>query len=187
MSAKPPYGPRDDDRPQPKVASRPFGVPIVERTPQQLSQERDRQTPKHGRAIPEPTFEDITGRYEGDERREMRSRRRTEDRLERLEEKHDSLDEKVDRIDIAVAGIAGQMKILPDLIGSLKDELAARREDDHVVLKQTLEVGAHEAKSRIDTQQVAVTSKWKMAVRIVSGLFSAGVLGAAIALAASRC
>ncbi len=190
----PPKPPRDDDRITPpagvpRVKTDPHGMripPIIERE-RRREIERDRQTPKHGAIVQQSTWDDITGHHEGEDLAMARARRPTPERIARLEAKHDSLDEKVDRIDVAVAGIAGQMQIIPDLIGSLRDELKAKREDDHVVLTTKLDIGKHEAKTRIDTQQIATTSKWKMAVRIISGLFSAGVLGAAIAFAASRC
>jgi hypothetical protein len=65
--------------------------------------------------------------------------------------------------------------------------MKSKRDDDHVVFKQTVEVGGHEAKARIDGQKVAKESKWKIATAVVSGVFSAGVLGALIATLAHGC
>lgn len=115
-------------------------------------------------------------------------------RVENLDEKVEinttklnEVDAKVDRVEVAVSKLDGKMDLLPKMFENLSGELAQRREDGHMVLKQTLELDAHEAKARIDGQKVAKESKWKMAVAIVTGVFSAGVLGALIALAAKGC
>jgi hypothetical protein len=157
---------------------------------------RQRTTPVRGSAIPRPveSFDDLTDRYEGEELQHARSGRPTEKRFEKLEKKSDEdraaiaeIKEDISAVKVSVAGIAGEMKILPALVSELRDALRSKREDEHVVLTTKLDIGKHEAKTRIDTQQVATKSKWNMAVQIVTGLFSAGVLGAAIALIASRC
>lgn len=168
--------------PPPPPPRKPRHQSQTERDLEGMAARRERES-----ASPPYVFDDLTGRYQGEELREQRSKRPTDKRVERLEEKHDSLDKVVDEIRGDVREIKGQMKGLPDLVDLLKTALAAKRDDDHAVLEQQLEVGAHEAKARIDTQQVATKSKWNMAVQVVGGLFSAGVLGAVIALAASRC
>lgn len=66
-----------------------------------------RKTPPRPFAVPEPVEdeEEVTGKHDGDELRELRGRRPTRERLTRLEDKHDGLDEKVDGIDEKVDGI----------------------------------------------------------------------------------
>lgn len=165
-----------------RVETTPRGMAIIERNSTR-DPDRDRRIPKHGPIVATPVFEEITGRFEGEELELARARRPTEERIARLEQKHDSLDEKVDRIDVAVAGIAGQMEIVPALIESLRDELKASRENEHVVLKQTLDIGKHEATARIDTQMLATKAKWK----IIAGIFSTATITAVITALASRC
>jgi hypothetical protein len=151
--------------------------------------------------IPFELPEEITGNYEGEELERIRALRPPEDRFHVLETKHDKLDQKVekldtkvealdtkvDRVEVAVAGINGKMDLLPKMFESLQGELASRREDGHVILKQTLDVNTHEAKARIDTQKVAKESKWKMGVAVVTGVFSTAVITALITLLATKC
>jgi len=145
-------------------------------------------------AVPVEIPSEITGQYEGDQLAEVRAMRKPDDRFERLEIKHDkldakveTLDQKVDRVEIAIATVGGKMDLLPQMFQNLHDEMKTKREEGHVILKQTLEIDGHEAKARIDTKKTAAESKWKIAVAIVTGVTSAGVLGAIIALAATRC
>lgn len=61
-------------------------------------------------AVPEPLDEEeVTGKHEGDELRELRGRRPTRERLHRLEDKHDALDAKVDGIDSRTSRMEGKL------------------------------------------------------------------------------
>lgn len=69
-----------------------------------------RKTPPRPFAVPEPIEdEEVTGKHDGDELRELRGRRPTRERLTRLEDKHDGLDEKVDGIDSKVSRMEGKL------------------------------------------------------------------------------
>jgi hypothetical protein len=184
--------PRDDDRPLPEVKlpkriSEPRGYPIIERQSTQRDIDRDRRTPKHGRAITGPFEEDITGKYQGADLDTARARRPTDERISRLEKKHDSLDDKVDRIDVAVATIAGKMDVIPDLIGTLRDELKSSRDIERVRTTTEFDIVKHEATSRIDTSAYVTKSRWQIIGRAAAYIFSAGGIGAVIALATQRC
>lgn len=179
--------PPDDKKPPPGSSSRRFpstprGVPIL---PQRAITERG--STRHRDYGTEAGWDDITGKYEGEELKAQRAKRGTDDRIARLEAKHDGLDAKVDRIEISVATINGKMDMIPALITNLTDELKVRREDDRIKLTTTLDVGKHDAIQRIDTQALATRSKWRLVLQIASGVFSAGVLGALIAVATRSC
>lgn len=184
-----------------------WGVPIHH--PRKITErgpvDRDRQTPKHGPIVPEHIPEDITGNYQGEELRQARARRPTDKRIEKLEEKNDddrkefgefkdSVNRRFSQLDVAVADLGGQFKLVPELFESLKEELKANREElkasrenEHLVVKQTFDIGTREAVSRIETKTFAAQAKWKIALKIATGLTSAGVLGAIIALIAQNC
>lgn len=70
-------------------------------------------------AVPVELEEDVTGRYEGDELRSMRSRRSSEERISRLEGKHDGLAATVGETRIDVA----QLKVESDEHGKKLDKI----------------------------------------------------------------
>lgn len=73
----------------------------------------DKRTPPRGvESAPEPVFDDITGKYSGDDLVRARSRRPTPERLRILETKHDALNEDVTEIRVGVSKMSGQMDVL---------------------------------------------------------------------------
>ncbi len=112
--------------------------------------------PAHVRAQTAPPVEEIeeevTGQHSGEELRKMRARRTTGERVDRLEVKHDHSDAKIDahgerigKLEVVVADFGGQMKILPDLVDTMKSATNAlqRRED----VTFTAKVGVHSAQA----------------------------------------
>ena len=74
---------------------------------------------KERESVPVECEEDVTGRYEGDELRSMRSRRSSEERISRLEGKHDGLAATVGETRIDVA----QLKVESDEHGKKLDKI----------------------------------------------------------------
>ena len=133
--------------------------------------DRDNRTPKtppvgiQAQIAPEGEFESAeegTGTHSGEALKTIRANRPTKESILRLYEKHDKLDEKVDKIDVNVSKISGQMDVLPKLVSLLEGQLKVKSEDNQLILKQTLEVGGHEAKVRADTQSFVIQTKWKL-------------------------
>lgn len=81
-----------------------------------------------------PADEDITGKHEGEELAQMRSRRPTIARVERLEVKQDEDRERFAKLEIAVASIDGKLAVLPrvlDLLEGKQTAAAAAHATEH--------------------------------------------------------
>lgn len=134
-----------------------------------------RRTPRAGvaitpQAVPVEVPDEVTGNYEGDELRAIRSRRSTDERIGRLEDKHDELRAVVGETREDVSAMRGEMKALPRLV-DLIEKMASGA---HVALTAQVKVDAAEKLDAIDERK-----QWrKRWTSIVGGLFSAGVLGA---------
>lgn len=80
------------------------------------------------------TFDEVTGNYEGEELAQMRARRPTDMRLRILEQKqdddradHKALVAKVDQIHVDVAGMRGELSVLPKLLDLLEGKEQTKR------------------------------------------------------------
>lgn len=98
--------------------------------------DRDRYVPKHPTpltGVPE-AFEDATDRYEGEELQRIRARRPTPERLRKLEVKqdedrkaHQELVKIVTDTRVEVAGLRGELKVLPELVDLIKGRETTER------------------------------------------------------------
>jgi hypothetical protein len=98
---------------------------------------------------------DVTGQHEvglitESELAEARARRAPEDRLHLLERKHDIVVDRLGKVEVTVAGLAGEMKVLPDLIGTMKDATKAMQERDHVTFTAKVDVEKAAAQAEIE-------------------------------------
>lgn len=109
---------------------------------EKLRQERDRAE-RAAAAAAAFTPEEITGNYTGDELDAMRSRRPPDDRLHILESKHDRVAERLGKVETTVAGLAGEMKIIPSLVETMQD--ATRAMQTRETVKVTVEAEASKA------------------------------------------
>jgi hypothetical protein len=75
---------------------------------------RDRYVPKHKTPTAVPAFieEEATGRYEGEDLKRIRAKRKTDERVARLEDKHDSLAETVTEIRVDVGEMRAEVRTL---------------------------------------------------------------------------
>ena len=99
--------------------------------------DRDRYVAKHRTpplGVPEPVWEDATDRYEGEELQRIRARRPTPERLRKLEIKQDEdrkahleLVKIVTDTRVDVAGLRGELKVLPELVELIKGKEQTER------------------------------------------------------------
>jgi uncharacterized coiled-coil protein SlyX len=75
---------------------------------------RDRYVPKHPtpRGVPAFVEEEATGRYEGEDLKRIRAKRKTDERVARLEDKHDALAETVTEIRVDVGEMRAEVRTL---------------------------------------------------------------------------
>lgn len=155
-------------------------------------QRREATQTGHTYAAPSEPFEDdVTGKYEGEELERMRARRPTPERLLHIERKQDVFSTRMTAIEISVADIAGQMKILPDLVETLQTTISGMQKDGHLRLgvqlavnqadelaeieaKKAAELAAIEAKRAADLDVIAA----KKAARKVRYVIVAGLVAA---------
>lgn len=130
---------------------------------------RAHRTPPLGVAV---DFDDATGKYDGDELREIRNRRPVPDRITRLEEKHDALVKEVSDTRREVANMAGKLEVLPELVRVVRDtaERTAQRED----VAHAARVDVDKAK-QLDALDAAKAKRWLYA-KIAAALLGTGVL-----------
>jgi hypothetical protein len=119
-----------------------------------------RRSPAAG--IPAPVFDDVTGRYEGEELARMRAKRETPERISRLEKKQDDRAEMkalaavVTDARLEVAGMRGELEVLPRLVSLIEGQFAAHHE----------------------TKRLGMTTRTKIVLAIVGVISAAiGVLG----------
>jgi hypothetical protein len=139
---KPPrqiHGDRNEDR-----KSRPFGVPVM------------------------PAREDATGVISGPDLDAVRERRPTPVRFKHVEDKLDDHANRLGRVEVAVAGLAGEMKIFPKLTETMERSIVALQQRDQVTFDAHMTVGTAKALDKIEVK------KWKR------GLFGS-LVAAAIA------
>lgn len=172
-------------------------VPLVaaERVTARASATRDvRRADTHpGRPAAAVDFDDLTGNYNGEELKELRSKRPTDKRLEKLEEFKDDALERMGKVEVAVADMGGQMKIIPDLVGAMKDATAAMQQREHVTFSAQVDVGKAAALGEVETKTIRAKgdvesqkAKW---AAVMKGLAIIGAVATALAgaFAAGRC
>lgn len=115
--------------------------------------------------VPVDFDDDITGNHEGEDLARLRAQRATPERLAHLESKYDRLGEQVNAIHVDVAGMRGELKVLPKLLELLEGKQAAAVEA---------------AKDEQTTKRLGMTTRTQVILGIL-GLFSAGGIGAIIA------
>lgn len=185
--------PADDDR----RVRRPIGGGLVEASrPIVRAVDRDvRRADTHpGRvSLPVDFEEDLTGNYKGDELKELRSKRPTDKRLEKLEGFKDEVIERLGKVEVAVADLGGQMKIVPELIGAMKDATAAMQQREQVTFTAQLDVSKAQALGEIETKTirangdvVAQKMKWQAVLKLIA-IVSVVATALAGAFAAGRC
>lgn len=109
----------------------------------QSSTERDLASPgrKEREAAPEFVEEECTGRHDGEELEHLRARRPTPERLRRLESKqdddrkaHQDLAKLVNETRVELAGVRGELKVLPELVELIKGKSADEQKTERVRL-----------------------------------------------------
>jgi uncharacterized coiled-coil protein SlyX len=92
-------------------------------------------------AAPDFVCEDVTGKYEGAELERIRSRRPTPERLRILERKqdedrkaHQELVAMVNETRVDVAGMRGELKVLPELVDLIKSRTTESNKTERVRL-----------------------------------------------------
>ncbi len=178
----------DDDKPRPLV--------IREKGVVRQSAARDvRRADTHpGRTAVSVDFEeDLTGKYDGDELRELRAKRPTDKRLEKLESFKDEVIERMGKVEVAVADMGGQMKILPSLVETMQNATIAMQQREHVTFSAQVDVGKAQALGEVETKTIraqgdvaAQKLKWAAVMKLLAIV---GAVGTALAgaFAAGRC
>lgn len=123
-----------------------------------MTRDRDVRIPKERAAPSVEISDEVTGKHDGDELRELRRKRPTDERIERLEDKHDSLVRVVGDFRADMGSKVGEMSGKLDAV--LEHVTAAHREQNA-------------------TERVRISSRGKMIVGIVGAICTA--LGAVIA------
>lgn len=133
------------------------------------------------RSVPVEVHEDITGQYEGEERKMYRGQRPPEERLERLETKADTLEaenkttrEDIAQINVNIGEIRGEMKLLPRLITALED--AAKSNRDRETIKLTAEVGIGTARAMEPIEKAKAARGWITTAIATCSTLALGVL-----------
>lgn len=143
-----------------------------------MADNRDHERPKtnpHG--VPAFSAEEVTGQYEGDELRQARARRPTDQRIERMEGKHDELrgDFKtlaahVGDLRESVGEMSGKLEVLPKLVDAIdraSDRVAQR---EHVTFTAQVDVDKAGKIAKIgDEADRRKTRRWLTAKLIAAG------------------
>jgi hypothetical protein len=91
----------------------------------------------------------------------------------------------------AVAQLTGEVsttnRLLPQMLETIRDELKARRADDHVVVTTKTEVEGHRAITNINTDAADKAAKRTIKLQIAGLLTSASLLTALVTLLVTRC
>lgn len=110
--------------------------------------------------------------HEVEERREIRSKRGTDERIGRLEEKHDALHSTLTETRIVVAEMSGKLDVLPQLVDAVRgmaDRSAAR---EHVTFTAQVDVDKARQLDNIDAKK----DKRKLYMQIAGAVLGGGVL-----------
>lgn len=134
-----------------------------------------RVTPVRGSAVPRPveSFDDITGKFEGEELRQMRrSKRDTDERIERLEVKHDSLVKVVTETRLEVANMSGKLDVLPELVDAVRATAERTAQREHVTFTAQVDVDRAKALDGVEEKK----DRRQLAYKIAGGIAGGGVL-----------
>jgi len=171
----------------PKRISEPRGVPIVERGPPRATTAREpirrkRETPAHilkalGRDPAAPIYV---------EQEETPIRLILAVREELIEDI-----EPLKALPEAVAKLTGEVsitnKLMPVMLETIKNELQARRADDHVIVTTKMDVARHREITNIDSDAADKATKRKVRLKVAGLLTSVSLATTIITLLAARC
>jgi hypothetical protein len=106
---------------------------------------------------PEFVCEDPTGTYGGEELKAERRKREPDKRIEHIEDrlddhgkKFEALGERLGGVESAVAGLEGQMTIVPELVSTMRDATKAMRDRETVVFTAKVDVAKAQAKAQVE-------------------------------------
>lgn len=147
----------------------------------------DRDVIVHKHATPAagiPTFldEDCTGKHEGDDLREMRARRPTDERVGRLEDKHDELVASVGEWRIETTEQLGNVNAglgkLTGAVEGLRTVVDSSLKRDHVTFTAKTDVDKAQQLDAIDARQAKRKFWLYIAAAVTSGGAVAKILQA---------
>lgn len=107
----------------------------TERDLEGMAARRDREREREAAAregVPHIVTDDVTGQYTGDELKEHRAKRPTDQRVAHLEIKHDTLAATVVRIEVAQGLMTGKVDTILDFAAKADAEREARAQRDAV-------------------------------------------------------
>lgn len=117
-------------------------------------------------AIPVSVEAEISENYEDEERKQLRSGRTAEHRLEKLETKTDQIVDRLGKVEITVADFGGQMKILPKLVEAMENATVALQQRDHVTFTAKVDVDKAQAIGEVEVQK----TKWQMLLKVAAAV-----------------
>jgi hypothetical protein len=164
----------DRDACPPKTATPPGGHRII-----QLPQVVD-VAPL---AVPHEVEDKVTGVLEGEALKTARGKRDTKERLERVETKQDEDRARLGRMEVTLAGINGQMQVLPQLVTAVQDATRALEQRDQVRERAKTEVETAEKIDDLDARKKRREFWWGVAGKVAGFVLSAAVLGKVLAWA----
>ncbi len=160
----------------------------TERDVSGMAAKRERDS-REVRAV-EHIEEEVTGNHEGDELREIRSRRAPSQRMEHLEDRVDAIVTTIGdwRGEVAdqMGSLSGEVKGLAGEVKGLATVVTNSVQRDHVTFKASVDVGTAQQIDLVDGRKARrewVTQLLKIAASAVAGAIA---LGTAL-LAAGRC
>lgn len=164
-----------------------FGSRIVERRSQSHSDYSERRVPsrrEEAELTPVTMIKIVREELQGDIAA-------VDGKVEEVAAKVETLDNSLQSAVRGMERLTGEVsttnKLLPQMLETIRDELRSRRTvDEHMVLSQA-DVWRHREVTATDTNAATVATTNKVKLKIVGFVFSAGGLGALIALAATRC
>lgn len=119
--------------------------------------------------VPALVENDVTGKCDGEQLKAARARRPTPQRLERLEEDRDELVRSVANIREDVAEMKGTLKVLPDLVRSVKDAADRLTARDDQTQRTQAKIDEAERIDKIDARQARRKFWLTVACTFVSG------------------
>jgi len=119
-----------------------------------------------------------------------RGKRPTEQRFAHIEKRIDTFDtfkdeikDEIGELGKQVAGISGQMMVIPDLVEALTDATKEMRQREHVTLTAKVDVDRQRALDPLEERKF----RRNLILQIAGGVFSVSVLVAFITLFAKQC
>jgi uncharacterized coiled-coil protein SlyX len=136
-----------------------------------IAARRDRERQQAARGVPVlvSEFDDLTGKYDGEDLALARAKRPTDARVARLEKKQDE-----DRLDLK--GLAG-------IVGDLREDMAGMR-GELKVLPELLELIKGKNAAEHETKRHGMTLRSKVVLAVIGALSTGGGIGALISAVA---